>query len=227
MVADLISNTRCCCRFGAGTDVFSREPFLALWESTGGGGERFGTAPCHVTPDRVPEELAEMPAVYAAATDRWGAGITTILLGDFNADCSYLSASELAGLELYTSALYSWLVDSAADTTVSGTDCAYDRIVVAGELAGSVTAADASVLRFDLDLNLTTDLAAEVSDHYPVRVLVPWGNATGTGSSSAAGAIRSVNRPLLWTNVCHFLIDMGAGVPSSSETSVTAHWNMQ
>ena len=174
-------------RFGSGADVFSREPFLALWES---GGVRFATVPCHITPDRVPEELAEMPAVHAAAADRWGDKVTTILLGDFNADCSYLSASKLAGLELYSSSAFTWLVDSTADTTVSGTNCAYDRIILAGELAPTVTAADASVVRFDLDLNLTAELTAQVSDHYPVRVLLPWGNGTGGSADAAAGAVR-------------------------------------
>ena len=57
----------------------------------------------NVTPSRVPEELAEMPRVYEDAVHRWGVE-DTLLIGDFNADCSYLTASELAAPELVTDA---------------------------------------------------------------------------------------------------------------------------
>ena len=83
----------------ASGDVFSREPFNVLWETPFA--DRFVTIPCHVTPSRAPEELAEMPRVYEDVVARWGVE-DTVLLGDFNADCSYLTASERAALELVT-----------------------------------------------------------------------------------------------------------------------------
>ena len=49
-----------------------------------------------------------------------------LLLGDFNADCGYVSQIEMSSLAL-TSYLYHWWVPDEADTTVSGTHCAYDR----------------------------------------------------------------------------------------------------
>ena len=58
------------------------------------------TIPNHVTPSRVPEELAR---VYKDAVRRWGVE-DTLLIGDFNADCSYLTASELAAPALVTDA---------------------------------------------------------------------------------------------------------------------------
>ena len=85
-------------------DVFSREPFNVLWQTTfptNALGDRFATIPCHVTPTRAPQELAEMPRVYEDVVARWGVE-ETVLLGDFNADCSYLTSSELAALELVT-----------------------------------------------------------------------------------------------------------------------------
>ena len=50
-----------------------------------------------------------------------------MLMGDFNADCSYVSNSKKEQLVLRTKAKYHWLIGDDADTTTSATDCAYDR----------------------------------------------------------------------------------------------------
>ena len=52
-----------------------------------------------------------------------------ILLGDFNADCSYLLDTDLAGLPIYNPAMFDWLIGFDVDTTTGTTDCAYDRYV--------------------------------------------------------------------------------------------------
>ncbi len=49
-----------------------------------------------------------------------------LLMGDFNADCSYVGKTKLKALKLKKSG-YHWLIPDDADTTVSSTDCAYDR----------------------------------------------------------------------------------------------------
>ncbi len=49
-------------------------------------------------------------------------------MGDFNADCSYLSASRFAMLSLVTDERFVWLVDDVT-TTTEGSDCAYDKLV--------------------------------------------------------------------------------------------------
>ena len=168
--------------FNDTSDVFSREPFNVLWEVRSDG-DRFATIPNHVTPDRVPEELAEMPAVYEDVAQRWGVN-DTVILGDFNADCSYLSAAELATLTLFTSPTYTWLLDSAVDTTVSATDCAYDRVITTGSIG---MAAVAAVVRFDLEFGLTTAEARDVSDHYPVLVVLDVGDSNMTATAVARG----------------------------------------
>ncbi len=56
-----------------------------------------------------------------------------IILGDLNADCSYLSEKNKAKLQLVTNKSYHWYVPDNADTTTSPTtDCAYDRFIVRG-----------------------------------------------------------------------------------------------
>ena len=71
---------------------------------------------------------------------------------------------------LQDSTTFSWLIDSAVDTTVSATDCAYDRAITTG---GFRTTTSAAVVRFDTELTLTPELASDVSDHYPMYFL-PW-----------------------------------------------------
>ena len=51
-----------------------------------------------------------------------------MLLGDFNADCSYLPKKNRKNVRLLTDARFNWLIGDDRDTTVrESTDCAYDR----------------------------------------------------------------------------------------------------
>ena len=48
-------------------------------------------------------------------------------MGDMNADCSYVPDVVYDRLNFTTDSRFLWLIDKLTDTTVSGTDCAYDR----------------------------------------------------------------------------------------------------
>lgn len=50
-----------------------------------------------------------------------------VLLGDFNAGCSYVSGNEWQQIRLFTDKSFNWLIPDDADTTVSSTYCPYDR----------------------------------------------------------------------------------------------------
>lgn len=51
-----------------------------------------------------------------------------MLLGDFNADCAYLSRRARAKLQLVTDTNLHWLIADKTDTTVrASTTCSYDR----------------------------------------------------------------------------------------------------
>jgi len=51
-----------------------------------------------------------------------------MILGDLNADCSYVSEADWSDIALWVNPWFTWLIDNTADTTVStNTDCAYDR----------------------------------------------------------------------------------------------------
>lgn len=160
-------------------DAFAREPYVAHWRTVGHGD--FLTIPCHVTPSDVVNELEAIPGVIKNASATFGIDRVAVL-GDFNADCTYLTAPELAGLELATDPGYVWLLGSEVDTTVSATDCAYDRIVVAGGLEAAVVSASVEVFRFDAEFGLNETDAKAVSDHYPVAFALfdPSGGVDGS-----------------------------------------------
>ena len=48
-------------------------------------------------------------------------------MGDFNADCSYVSKSEWPSVRLRTDSRFQWLIGDGIDTTTKATHCAYDR----------------------------------------------------------------------------------------------------
>lgn len=50
-----------------------------------------------------------------------------MLMGDFNAGCSYVTSSQWSSIRLRTSPAFQWLIPDTADTTVTSTHCAYDR----------------------------------------------------------------------------------------------------
>jgi len=82
----------------------------------------------HAQPTAAVEEMEALVEVHAAVKQRWNTD-DILILGDLNADCSYASDTELAGLTLRTDPQFTWLIDDEVDTTTSNTDCAYDRCV--------------------------------------------------------------------------------------------------
>jgi len=82
----------------------------------------------HAQPDTAVEEMEALIKVHNAVERRWDTD-DILIMGDLNADCSYASAKELAGLKLRKDRQFKWLISDKIDTTTSATDCAYDRCV--------------------------------------------------------------------------------------------------
>nr|CDS28709.2 transient receptor potential cation channel [Hymenolepis microstoma] len=124
----------------------------------------------HLDPDHVERE---MEALYdlAPQCQELGGTENLIILGDMNADCGYLSKRRRESLRLKLDSNFKWLVPDEADTTVAASSCAYDRIIVSGrQLVSKGLSAEA--LNFEQMLGLTNTKAKEVSDHYPVEMLI-------------------------------------------------------
>ncbi|CAJ1075981.1 deoxyribonuclease-1 [Xyrichtys novacula] len=152
-----------------GTDTFIREPFVVMFSSTETAVRNFVLIPQHTSPDFALEETDKLYDVVSDVRARWNTN-DIVLLGDFNTGCNYVSGSDWDKIRLFTDKSFHWLIGDEADTTVSHTNCPYDRIVVTDDMKEGTVYGSAQVYDFMEDLDLSLSLALAVSDHYPVEV---------------------------------------------------------
>ena len=82
----------------------------------------------HIRPDSngTEAEINALVPVYEEAVMRYDT-TNVIIMGDMNADCSYLPNYRYDRLTFTTDDRFLWLIGKDSDTTVSNSDCAYDR----------------------------------------------------------------------------------------------------
>ncbi len=143
-------------------DSFQREPFLAKFMILNTNGNATGTdivfVNIHTKPTLAVEEMTALGDVISWGMQNYSDDDDYVILGDFNADCSYASYNELIELPI-SSENYTWLVPDNADTTVGDSRCAYDRIVTTSQLDGRLTGI------WGIDPAIS---GLAVSDHKPV-----------------------------------------------------------
>lgn len=154
--------------FNDSSDYFEREPLIGLFEfiSTG---DQFTVIGIHVKPSDVVNELNRLDDVYHSVEDYYNVN-KSIIMGDFNADCSYLTDSAESSLQLKTDYQFNWNIDKSVDTTVGASNCAYDRIITTGSISNHVSGVE--IFNFPQAYGLSSTAAAEVSDHYPVSITI-------------------------------------------------------
>ncbi|XP_027606693.2 deoxyribonuclease-1-like [Pipra filicauda] len=153
-----------------GNDTFSREPFIVKFSSPTTQVQEFVLVPLHSEPSHAAEEIDALYDVYTDVINKWGTN-DIILLGDFNADCAYVTSSQWPSIRLRSLRACEWLIPDSADTTVADTDCAYDRIVACGTaLRQDIDPGSATVNNFQQKFHLQSKDALAVSDHFPVEV---------------------------------------------------------
>ncbi|KAL7399152.1 hypothetical protein ABVT39_020741 [Epinephelus coioides] len=154
-------------------DAFSREPFVVRFKAHKTAIKEFVLIPQHTTPDNTTKELDALYDVLQDVKRMWKTE-NVMLLGDFNADCGYLAKKNRKNVRLITEKSLYWLIPEKTDTTVrSSTSCSYDRIVVNGEtFARAIVPNSANPFNFQTAYRLSEEQALEVSDHYPVEVLL-------------------------------------------------------
>lgn len=101
----------------------------------------------HTKPDDVQEELFFLEQIVSNHGN-------ILVLGDLNADCSYYNNEKNSEFENWE-----WLISDNQDTTISKTDCAYDRILLNQDSYEDV-----------LSYGIEKDINSEMSDHYLVWV---------------------------------------------------------
>ncbi|CAN9505145.1 unnamed protein product [Ophioblennius macclurei] len=152
-----------------GTDAFMREPFVVMFSSKYTTVKNFALIPQHTSPESAVEELKALSDVVEDVRARWNTN-NIVLLGDFNAGCSYVTGSEWQQIGIYTDKSFHWLIPHDVDTTVSDTNCPYDRIVVTGDVLKGVQQGTAGVYNYMKAMGLSQSMAIAVSDHFPVEV---------------------------------------------------------
>ncbi|XP_075851143.1 deoxyribonuclease-1 [Microcebus murinus] len=153
-----------------GNDTFSREPAIVKFSSPFTEVREFAIVPLHAAPTDAVAEIDALYDVYLDVRQKWDME-DIMLMGDFNAGCSYVTPSQWPSIRLRTNSAFQWLIPDSADTTVTSTHCAYDRIVVSGSLLqGAVVPGSAAPFDFQTTYGLSEELALAVSDHYPVEV---------------------------------------------------------
>ncbi|XP_026223330.1 deoxyribonuclease-1-like 1 [Anabas testudineus] len=148
---------------------FLRDPFVVKFQSNKTAIKDFILVPLHSNPNNVVKELNKLYDVYVEVTNKWK-NTNVMFLGDFHADCGYLSRSDKKNIRLYTNRMFTWLVKDRVDTTVnSQMSCAYDRIVVSGKPFLKAIK-PLSAQPFKLDSKIPKAMVLEVSNHMPVEV---------------------------------------------------------
>ncbi|XP_034046652.1 deoxyribonuclease-1 isoform X2 [Thalassophryne amazonica] len=152
-----------------GTDTFIREPFVVMFSSSHSAVRNVVLIPQHTSPDFAVEETDALYDVVTDVRNRWKTN-DIVVLGDLNTGCQYVSGSDWEKIRLFTDKSFHWLIPDEADTTVSHTNCPYDRIVVTADMMEGVMPDSAEVYDYMRDLHLSHNLALAVSDHFPVEV---------------------------------------------------------
>ncbi|XDV45852.1 hypothetical protein PO909_013874 [Leuciscus waleckii] len=154
-------------------DAFSREPFVVHFQAPKTVAKEFVLIPQHTTPSNATKEIDELYDVFVDVRERWKIE-NVMFLGDFNAACGYVAKKNRKNIRLLSDRSFIWLIQDNVDTTVKqSTDCAYDRIVVHGEpFLRTIEPLSAKPFNFPKELRLTEAQALEVSDHYPIEVVL-------------------------------------------------------
>lgn len=152
--------------FNDTSDVFEREPFIALFKFLPTGDEFF-TIGMHAKPDSTQTlvELNYLDDVYSSVEDLYNNN-KSIIMGDFNADCSYLSDAQYNSVTIFNDSAFTSHINKTQDTTVSNSDCAYDKLVTTGSLSNR--SKNVEIFNFQNAFNLNQAAALDVSDHFPV-----------------------------------------------------------
>lgn len=180
-------------------DIWEREPMLVYWDTRNSASEStslttttakavqhtLATIGIHVDPDEAVAEIDALAPIVDATLSQGQAGLGVLVMGDLNADCSYVTKTEWrcirdesctdTKMRLWNPDKYVWLLNDTIDTTTSNSHCAYDRLVYTpakpcSDRYCSSRIFNVGVYDFQAAYGLSQDDAKDVSDHFPVEL---------------------------------------------------------
>lgn len=147
---------------------FERPPYLAKFTSLQGD-LKVWTLGLHADPDHVLAELNALHQLVGSGTLPMRASDEALMImGDFNADCDYLRATEKPMVSIFQDSTLTLQVSDDVDTTTTPTNCAYDRLFTDALIDSYFM--DTGLLLFDQSLGLAPTLTKKISDHYPIWI---------------------------------------------------------
>ena len=146
-------------------DEFSRDPFIAHFKLKYLK-QHLVLINIHTPPKFALREIRKLPDVIEDAYAKYSEK-NIILLGDFNADCAYFDENSYE--RIFPPLKYAWAIENKRDTTVSLTNCTYDRIVLTINMLKYYDF-QSGVLKFNKIFRLPRKKALKISDHYPVWI---------------------------------------------------------
>ena len=115
-----------------------------------------------------------------------------LIIGDLNADCSYISAKRQETLryveinlifvciykEIFCRSInfvdFTWMINNEVKTNTRRT-CTYDRILINGDkFVKAIVSRSNTTVDFQSRFGMTLDQALGVSDHFPVKFDINW-----------------------------------------------------
>jgi len=97
-----------------------------------------------------------------------------ILVGDMNADCTYISAKKQQDLRNIHFADFTWMINNEVKTNTRQS-CTYDRILINGDnFVKAIVPKSNSTMRYDQIFNMSLTQALAISDHFPVQFDINW-----------------------------------------------------
>jgi deoxyribonuclease-1-like protein len=147
--------------------MFERPPFILHIKLSSFGQILF--IGVHFKPENVYNEFRYLRTMINEFKEK----SSLILLGDFNADCSYLNNAKKKDIRKNYFDEFQWLIDDRTETNLLQS-CSYDRIIVSTGLNQwkkiNWKANTNGTFAFDKKFHLTKQSALQISDHYPIEV---------------------------------------------------------
>uniref|UniRef100_A0A671Q2C1 Deoxyribonuclease gamma-like n=1 Tax=Sinocyclocheilus anshuiensis TaxID=1608454 RepID=A0A671Q2C1_9TELE len=98
-------------------DAFAREPYVLRFNCHNTELEDLVMIPVHTKPDDAEREIDELYDVFKAVQKKWGTK-NIMILGDFNADGTYLSEAAKKKNRIWEEDFH-WLIEDGVDTTAN------------------------------------------------------------------------------------------------------------
>lgn len=153
--------------------IFYRKPLVVTLEAlTLRDMKKFGVIAQHVRPSQAVEEISGLAEVYDYVKNTYEIE-DVLLMGDFNADCSYVKENDWDKIDLWNRLEFTWAITNKMDTTTNYRSCTLDRFVYAGEkMNDGVILSTAGVFDFQEAFGLSISETRNVSDHWPIELKI-------------------------------------------------------